>query len=569
MQFPMNPIFLGATEHAEEKGETPVFPTYPLLYLFSFHTPSEMLVEVKDALRGPWFLGGVQQEGIPPGVLHGDSLHRDTIERGDHGPIVGIVDFLNRTRYGFSSHGVPQYLLHPLDKRFPPMIVGSKTASTVNQWGIITTKGMTWNTAKSKWPSVGLQQLLGPVGNPEIEVAARLRQYLRQVPRTKIADADASFPFNTLPPVEEWDTCFNIDPAGCRDVDDILAWRTNNGVLEFAIGIALVATAVPTGSPIDLKAKALGQTLYREGTVVEPMLPAALSEGALSLLADGKPRGVLAAVWTLGENKNEIKGPEWRVFSVVNKATYTYESVLDAEVSHKIPLYLSQVLDKDVGTDPHHWIEVAMIAYNHAAAQTLAKAGQGILRCHAGQKATEWHDLAAQTGCAELAFLGFAAGEYTGVEENVGHSGLALNIYCHASSPLRRYADLENQRILLELLKSQSQNTQHPSSSILPKHLNERAKAAKQFERDVWFLSHLSSEHLTTAKGFLISSQPAIDTWKYKVYVPAWRRMVSVRSDTPEFQQLAPATPLEITAFWDVRQVRNPFVFRITVLRNT
>ncbi len=537
------------------------------------------LVHVKDALKGPWILTssveGVLRSSLEhytepplPGVLHGDILHFDSeihhfgnvrIERGTHGPIVGIVDFLNRTRYGFSSHGVPQYLFHPLDKRFPPMIVGSKAAPTANQWGIITTKDMTWNTAKSKWPSVGLQQLLGPVGTPEIEVAARLRQYLRQVPRTKIAVDDASLS-NTLPPVEEWETCFNIDPAGCRDVDDILAWRTHNGHLEFAIGIALVAPAVPTGSPLDCKARALGQTLYREGVVVEPMLPAALSEGSLSLLADGKPRGVLAAVWTLHESESEVKGPTWRVFSVVNKATYTYESVLDHEVSHSIPIYLKQILRKDVGSDPHHWIEAAMIAYNHAAAQTLAKAGQGILRSHKGLKSAEWSDLASQTGCAELAFIGFAAGKYTGVEENVGHSGLGLDMYCHASSPLRRYADLENQRILLALLGSQHLT----SSPSLPKHLNERAKAAKQFERDVWFLSHLSSEHLTTAEGFLISSQPSMDTWKYKVYVPAWRRMITVRSDTPDFQQLNPATPVAITAFWDVRQVRNPFVFRMT-----
>jgi exoribonuclease R len=550
------------------------------------------LVHVKDALRGPWFLDGVQQEGLPPGVLHGDSLDGDRIERGAHGPIVGIVDFLNRTRYGFSSHGVPQYLFHPLDKRFPPMIVGSKAAPTVNQWGIITTKDMVWNTAKSKWPSVGLQQLLGPVGNPEIEVAARLRQYLRQVPRTKIAVDDASLS-NTLPPVEEWETCFNIDPAGCRDVDDILAWRKQGDNLEFSIGIALVAPAVPTDSPLDLKARALGQTLYREGVVVEPMLPAALSEGSLSLLADGKPRGVLAAVWTLYEDEREVKGPEWRVFSVVNKATYTYESVLVHELSHSIPIYLKQILRKDVGSDPHHWIEAAMIAYNHAAAQTLAAAGQGILRCHQtckrqtchlamsddkssiasckagchkGLKSAEWSDLASQTGCAELAFLGFAAGEYTAVEENVGHAGLGLDLYCHASSPLRRYADLENQRVLLALLDSHL-DSQHLNS--LPKHLNERAKAAKQFERDVWFLTHLSSEHLTTAEGFLISSQASMDTRKYKVYVPAWRRMITVRSDTPDFQQLAPATPVQITAFWDVRQVRNPFVFRIQPIVST
>jgi hypothetical protein len=441
------------------------------------------------------------------------------------------------------------------------MIVGSKATPTANQWGIITTKEMVWNTAKSKWPSVGLQQLLGPVGNQEVEIVARIRHYLRQVPRTKISVADASLSFNSfkLPPIEEWDTCFNIDPEGCKDVDDILAWRLHNGILEFAIGIALVAPAVPTESLIDERAKALGQTLYREGIAIEPMLPSELSEGSLSLLADGNPRGVLAVVWELHEN--HVKGPTWRAFSICNRATYTYESVLEASVAAEIPNYLGRIVG-DVGTDPHHWIEAAMIAYNHAAAQILVNAGQGILRCHKGMKSEEWTEIANKTACPEVAFLGSTAGLYTTVEENVGHTGLGLDMYCHASSPLRRYADLENQRILLTIL--QTHESQHRPIPIA-QHLNERNKAAKQFERDVWFLSHLSSDHLTTADGFLISSSSTTNTWKYKVYVPTWRRIITVRSDTPEFQQLVPATPLEITAFWDVRQVRTPFVFRMSV----
>jgi hypothetical protein len=189
-------------------------------------------IHIKHALRGPWTMDGEKREGPPPpGLLHGDQYDPLTgvIVRADHGPIVGIVDFTAKTRYGFSSRGVPQYLFHPADPRFPPMIVGSKAPATVNQWGIITTKGLVWSTTKSRWPSVHLQELLGPVGMPEVEAEVLRLRYLRPVPRSKTEFAVALEADTSAVSPESWDVIFNIDPAGCRDVDDILAWRQAEG----------------------------------------------------------------------------------------------------------------------------------------------------------------------------------------------------------------------------------------------------------------------------------------------------------------------------------------------------
>ncbi len=198
-------------------------------------------IRVKHALHGPWWVGDEQREGPPPGLLHGDAWDETTgaIQRGNHGKIVGIVDLMARTRYGFSSRGVPQYLFHPADPKWPPMIVGSKAPTTENQWGVVSTKDLVWSTTKGRWPIVQLQQLLGPVGNPEIEAKALLLRFLRPISGPAVWN---DTPSENLGQLETWERVFNIDPAGCRDVDDCIAWRTvAPGVHEFAVAIANVA----------------------------------------------------------------------------------------------------------------------------------------------------------------------------------------------------------------------------------------------------------------------------------------------------------------------------------------
>jgi ribonuclease R len=91
---------------------------------------------------------------------------------------------------------------------------------------------------------------------------------------------------------------FTIDPATARDFDDaISAAREGDGV-RLWIHIADVAAHVKPGTPLDLEARARGNSTYVPGTV-EPMLPRALSEDACSL-APGVERLAVTAEVELG-----------------------------------------------------------------------------------------------------------------------------------------------------------------------------------------------------------------------------------------------------------------------------
>src|SRR5204862_4061330 len=77
---------------------------------------------------------------------------------------------------------------------------------------------------------------------------------------------------------------FTIDPVSARDFDDaISAEATGEGTWRVWVHVADVSAHVRPGSPVDDEARHRGTSVYVPGAV-EPMLPAALSSVACSLV---------------------------------------------------------------------------------------------------------------------------------------------------------------------------------------------------------------------------------------------------------------------------------------------
>jgi hypothetical protein len=513
------------------------------------HMSSFLPLSCKNALRGPYWIGTTRYDTpLPAGWLPGDSVHLETreIQRGKHPPLIGIVDLTNRTRFGFSSRGVPQYLFFPLNAGYPPMIVGSKAPTTTNQFGIVRFEH--WNTTKSKWPHGALQELVGPVGDSATELRA-LRLQVCPPHRQTTHGYDFS-PSETLCGLEEtWDACFNIDPPGCKDVDDVLSWRRTVTGHEFGIHIANVATWISVKSDLDKEAKQRGTTVYEEGVVLRPMLPPELSEKKASLLSDGKSRPVLSAIWHISDS-GDVSGPVWRPTQILIQESFTYDSILtDSAKSQRIPTYLQAICGDSGGQDPHRWIELAMIAYNRATAKKLKEKGAGLLRRHKGALPSSeiLRSLADQTGCADIAWLGQTAGEYcSAVEEDCKHAGLGEALYCHATSPLRRYADLVNQRILLGIC---CENMRYDE---LSHHLNLTSKAIRAWERDVWCLRNLKPSEISEAPGWILGWKQWGFDLRLLVYVPFWKRTVRIGFFSEEREQTSEVylKPRDFGKFW-------------------
>ncbi len=414
--------------------------------------------------------------------------------------IVGVLHLASKYKYGLTSRGAPMYLFRPYDEALPDYIVGSSERDTSrNQIALIAVQSTQVPASSLEKLRGTLVRLYGHVGDQTAEREALLQHYC-PIKQKKDVYVDAGVhPTDDkridISSASGWRT-WHVDPPGCRDIDDAIAWNPATG--GWAITIADVAALIPEGSPADTVAAAIGSTFYDlDGHVEIPMLDGQISEGAGSLLPGTRRRGI-SLVW--GD------GPERLVFSWITvDESYTYDSFESSSLAALLKI-----------TDAHAWIENMMIRYNATVASTLKRHGVGTLR-------TQEPGDAPWASIPVLAHLGAEAASYTAAATAGAHASLGLDAYAHASSPLRRYADLLNQRTLHLILQDRPAS---PLTTEVVSQLNTRASANKRWSRDLTFLYHVTPGKVHTVEIIWMDGE--------RVYVPAWKRPIRLRH-TPAY----------------------------------
>jgi exoribonuclease R len=432
-------------------------------------------------------------------------------------PLVGVLELASKYRYGLTSRGIPLYLFRPYDESRPQYIVGSSERDlSRNQIAVVEAPPPDAPAPPAHGHiRANLIRLLGPVGDPVAERAGLLQYYCPVHAKLVAATATASTAPDTsddhrrmeIDTANGW-TVFHVDPAGCRDIDDAIAFHPATG--RWATIIADVAAAIPAMGPLNARARAIGATFYDlEGRVVRPMLPPEISEDAASLLPGQRRRGV--ALITDPVSADAATEPAWVFCWTTVAHSFSYESFATSDLAASL----------HITTDPHDWIAERMIAYNAAAGRTLKSASQGLLRVQPPADAA-----AVTTWPASLRHLANEHASYQVADvtaTNQGHTGLGLPAYAHASSPLRRFADLVNQRALKILIAADGAGPTAPPE--LADHLNSRTAANRRWTRDLTFLTHV-----TPGKVHEIDVVPLSAT---QVWVPLWGRLLRLRHEVP------------------------------------
>ena len=439
--------------------------------------------------------------------------------RDQHPLIVGTLELTNPSTYGMTKRKHILYLFTPYDKKYPHFVVGSsENDRSCNRIVLLSFEDWT-----GTFPRGSIQHMLGPSGSDHAEREALVWQACPwRYPKYEYQPVFHS----TVPRRPLVGYTFPIDPEGCQDVDDVFTFDSVENGWRVTITISDVAAYVEDGSAVDIMASLIGQTLYsKEGKVLRPMLPTAYSERACSLLPGKESHGIsFQFLW----NGAEIQEKTWfhSVFTV--DRSYSYEEFQSSDSAYRNPLrQIASHLAREPVEDAHDWVAQMMILYNTEAGALLKKSGMGILRRHSAPDREKLETY--RMHVPELEMLAYSSAEYCLAEEtDTQHYGLLADAYAHASSPIRRYADLINQRVLTIMLQ---ESTEHYIVPLAMYDMNVRGKAVKRFQRDMDFLNAIQTGQ-TEFSGIIVDVVPKGKDTKIKLYVPMWKRMISTRYRT-------------------------------------
>lgn len=444
--------------------------------------------------------------------------------RDEHPPIVGTLEFTNKSKYGLTSRGMPIYLFTPYNKSYPNFIVGcSEKDTNKNRIGLI--KFSEWDKT-STFPRGQLQNIIGITGDYEAEKDALVWQSSPY----RFPKGPYTVTENTTDDIKNRENrkhisgfTFNIDPLGCKDIDDVLTIdRIGDNNWRIIITISDVAHFVKDGDVIDIFASLICQTLYdKTGDVLRPMLPKEYSEDACSLRTNKISYGIsLECEW----DGNSIINTEWYESYFKTDMSYTYEDFQIVNSQYKEVLYkFSNYLGNEDVNDSHKWIENCMIYYNNEAGKLLKMNNIGILRCHSSPDIDKLKLY--ENNIPDIKYLAFSSAKYCLAEENnTMHYGLNSNNYTHITSPIRRYADLVNQRCLKNIISKSFEQYIVPLSMY---DINYRSKLNKSYIRDLTFLDAINTNS-KIFKGMIVErSIKENDRMKLKIYIHEWKRIIS------------------------------------------
>lgn len=415
--------------------------------------------------------------------------------------IPGILELNSRTRYGMTSRNVPIYLFRPLDFRKHGLcLVGcSQRDTTSNVLALIDVdQWMPDSLTRGQ-----LIRIIGKCGHSPSEKEALLYQYT-DFPWKKFDISSIQSPIEDIPLLKGY--TFNVDPIGCRDIDDVFTIGDDG---YFYITIADVAGWFKKnqGHPFISIASNIGQTLYSYGQVVAPMLP---FEKECSLLPGEERCGVsMRFKWI----DNAIQDISFLKTKLINTETFNYESIYHSKYSQILHEISSHLLGRDT-IDSHEWIEQLMILYNTEAAKVLVEKGEGLLRTHSEPELEKLNAYKMLIGL-DARYIGYKSATYVDTTaENTTHWGLQKQAYCHATSPIRRFADIVNQHVL--------KNDEIGFSYDID-ILNNQSKYAKQYERELFFLDTILNSKSKYAEGAVVLND-------HRIWVSEWKRTITCKN---------------------------------------
>ena len=387
-----------------------------------------------------------------------------------HGDIVNInqdhskIDFIERpiqlksivgelelySRYSFKSNkkGVPGYIFRPLDYRYPKFLVHSKLKRTSAHNLLVTIQFHNWEK-NAIFPRGYLVKNLGYINDKKAIQESLLSKYILDMENIKHSFEGIPLQFENLlnsniDREKLTGDIVSIDPDGCGDVDDAFTYKYIKDAIILDIHISDVYYLL---NQLGLINKVRNVTSIYLDSYVKPMLPDIISSNYGSLL-EKTTRFMLSLKIKYCTKTNKIVETCLRKTIGEVKKNYTYDNYPKKyNKSFKIieDIY-KQITGQTIKIDESHkFIEALMIIYNTYFSRITSDNEISLYRVQDKYK-TNIIDPNADSSLGKfLSLITSSSAKYS--LQQKGHATLNISYYTHATSPLRRIADLMNQEI--------------------------------------------------------------------------------------------------------------------------
>ena len=382
--------------------------------------------------------------------------------------VIGEIELFSKYKFKPNKKGVPTYVFKPIDRKYPKCLVCSTVKRKYDNNVIATVDYINWDK-KDTFAHGNINNILGTINDLKAIQEAILLKYNLPVYNLKYQFKHIPLLFdNILKTVHNRELIkkdiISIDPEGCKDIDDALSIYREKDTIIIDIHIADVYYLLKNLNMLDLVQNITSIYLT---DYIKHMLPTIISSKYGSLI-EKEIRLMLSIEIKYDMINKKIQSSRLRkTYGKITK-NYSYDNYPKRYFKYApiikdvYKLITHQEIEIE---DSHKFIEALMIVYNTEFCNILSKEGKSPVYRIQEQNNLSYVPIGNVKLDNFLSIIRSRCAQYS-FEKNT-HISLGINNYCHATSPLRRLADLINQEIFYTrtntIINRLEENTTHDS----------------------------------------------------------------------------------------------------------